>query len=268
MSRLLAALGVFLALSGHAQAQPITDAWINVTDPVLNPIAPNVIARHYLIADGRANCAVGQTARLVVALHGGAGSAASMASMLPLGSRCYVVVYPSGSNKPLGQPIQVSGTNLSWNASSTVEQGWAGNNGVNDDLFIASVISAVKSAYGLTTTFGVGLSKGGMLMYHLACDAGTFAAVAGVATTFSDTSCSPASYVPDLHIHGDNDHNVCWSAWFSGCSPWPKAQPPVASWQANGSGHQLNVVPGGVHGWRPLDSFDTPGTVWTFLNAR
>lgn len=266
MKSILTALGLVLALIAPASAQAITDGWINITDPVLKPTGNHIIARHYLVWDGRPNCAQGQTARLVVALHGGAGSAEGMATML-VAQGCYVVVYPSGSNKPLGSPIQVSGTNLSWNASSVTPQGWAENNGVNDDLFIGSLITSVKATYSLATTFGAGLSKGGMLMMHLACDAGTFAALAGVSTTISDPTCFPAAYVPDLHIHGDDDHNVCWSTWFASCDPWPKAQPPIAAWQNHGTGHELHVIAGGVHGWNP-GGYDSNAAVWTYLNGK
>ena len=266
MSRLLLALGVVLALSSPVRAQP-ADAWIDVTDPVLEPTAPYLIARHYLVWDGRENCGIGETARLVVAFHGGAGSAESMADLLP-GEGCYVVAYPSGSNKVFGQ-IRVSGNTLSWNASSGTTQGWAENNGVNDDLFVASLVAALKAAFGLTAVFAVGRSKGGMLAFHLACDTATFAALATVASTISDPSCDIAFHVPNLHIHGTADDRVCWFVWYSSCDPWPKARPKIVGfWQAQDEGHELHVISGGTHGWQPVAGFDTAGTVWMYLNNR
>lgn len=260
-------LAFALLLGIPAHAQPITHAWFNVTDPVLQPNGDHVIARHYLIWDGRQNCKPHKQARLVVVFHGGNNSAEVMASWLtPRG--CYVVAYPSGSNMTNGV-VRVSGDILLWNASSEVERGWPGEAGVNDDLFIKTLVSTLKANYGLTTAFAVGPSKGGMMAFHYACDTTMFSAIATVASTISDPTCSPAVHIANLHIHGTADDLVCWDFMHSSCEPWPLAYPRVVSfWQASGKGHVLVVLTGGVHAWRPTPDYDTTGKVWTFLDDR
>jgi hypothetical protein len=142
----------------------LVEKWINVVDPVLNPVAPHVIARHYLVADGRVK---GKTPRLVLAIHGGHGHAEKMATEHLTPKPGYVIAYPSGSNKLLR--VRVDGENLSWNTYSPYEsgQGWAGESGVNDELFLTSLVSKLCSEYAITKTFGVGVSRGGMMARSL-----------------------------------------------------------------------------------------------------
>ena len=247
------------------KAPVLKDAWITVVDPVLNPVAPHSISRHYLIWDGRE----GPEAPLVVAFHGGHGSAEVMANdyLIPRGG--YVVAYPSGSNKGpfASSPIRVSGDNLSWNTSSPYEvgQGWAGEAGVNDDLFITTLVTALKAQFNCNKAFVVGVSRGGMMAFHYACTTNLFSAMATVATTILDPL--PVTRIPDIHVHGTADPQVCWDVWQDSCAPWPKAKPLVSSWQASGS-HELHVIPNGVHAWSPNGVFDTTGAIWNFLSNK
>ena len=261
------ALAFALLLGIPAHAQQIPRAWINVSDPVLQPNGDHVIARQYLIWDGRQYCKPNTKARLVVVFHGGNMSAEAMAGWFRPRS-CYVVVYPSGSNMINGV-VRVSGEMLMWNASSEVEYGWPGVAGVNDDRFITALVSMLKTNYGITTAFAVGASKGGMMAFHYACDTTMFAAIATVATTISDATCWPAVHIPNLHIHGTADTVVCWTVWYNSCNPWPPAQPRVVGfWEASGTGHTLVALDGGIHAWRPTPDFDTSAKIWAFLDAR
>jgi poly(3-hydroxybutyrate) depolymerase len=264
-----------LLLTGMAstpppRAQMLTDQWINVVDPVLNPSGLHVIARHYKLWDGRANCAIGQTARLVIAIHGGHGSPADFSQKFtPQG--CYVVAYPAGSNKILGQ-IRVSGSNLSWNTSSAYEagQGWAGESGVSDDLFLTNLVNKLKADFALTTVFAAGHSRGGIMTYHLACDTGLFSAIATVGTTLSDATCSRLGSVPNIHVHGLNDTLMCWTASGGDCVPWAPARPGVFQWQGivPGPGHERHLIANGEHAWDSMPGFDTTGNVWRFFDAK
>ena len=247
MKTILAALGLVLALSSPARAQETVDAWIDITDPVLEPTAPHVIARHYKLWDGRPNCPQGQTARLVVAFHGGLGNANKMATEYltpPAVNKCYVVAYPSGSNKGANGVIRVSGDFLLWNISAPLTEGigWPAEAGVNDDLFVASLVATLKAQYGLTTAFAVGVSMGGMLAFHQACDTANFAALATVATTIADPTCDIAYHIPDLHIHGTADTDVCWALTGAQCDPWPRARPLVLDYQAQDGPHERQIV--------------------------
>ena len=265
MRLLLAALGVVLALSSHAAAQTLADAWINVYDPVLKPGGNHIIARHYLVWDGRVNCPQGQTARLVVGFHGALGSAEGFAdTFVPQG--CYVAVYPSGSKNAIRESNRVSGNNLYWNPATAYPFGWAEENGVNDKLFVASLVAKVKADYGLTTAFAFGHSQGGLLTYHLACDKTLFAAIATVATTMADPTCAPAVHVPNVHIHGLSDDLMCWDTSGGFCAPWTPASTGVSWWQSLGSGHDLHLIEGGEHPWDSLPG--ATAAVWAYLDGK
>ena len=267
MSRLLLALGVVLALAGPVRAQTLTDAWINVYDPVLKPGGNHIIARHYLVWDGRGNCQPEQTARLVVGFHGALGSAEAFSDVF-IAQGCYVVAYPSGSKNAILEQNRVSGNNLYWNPSTDNPFGWAETNNVNDKLFVANLVAKVKTDYGLTTAFAVGHSQGGLLTYHLACDTAHFAAIATVATTMADPTCSPPTHVPNIHVHGLSDGLMCWDTSGGFCSAWSPANTGVAWWQAAGWGHELHLVEGGEHAWDSMPGFDTTGAVWTYFDSR
>ena len=273
MLHILVALLVLALGLAEAKAQSIADAWIDITDPVLEPTAPHVIARHYKLWDGRPNCGPGETARLVVAFHGGLGNANKMATEYltpPAVNKCYVIAYPSGSNKGQAGVIRVSGDFLLWNISAPLTEGigWPAEAGVNDDLFVDSLVATLKAQYSLTTAFAVGVSMGGMLAFHQACDTANFAALATVATTIFDDTCDIAYHIPNLHIHGTADSDVCWLTWYSSCEPWPKARPVVLWWQAQDGPHEKHILLGGTHAWQPTPGYDTTGTIWTWLDSR
>ena len=175
------------------------------------------------------------------------------------------MAYPSGSNKGLMGQIRVSGDFLLWNiAAPGIDAGWPNAAGVNDDLFVASLVATLKAELGLQTAFAVGVSLGGMFAFHQACDTANFAAVATVATTIADPSCDIAYHVPDLHIHGTSDTDVCWFAG-ANCEPWPAARPLVLNYQASGGPHERQIIVGGVHAWDMGNGYDTTGKIWDWL---
>ena len=64
--RYVLALAVFV-ICDTAAAQTWTEGWIDITDPVLKPDGDHIIARHYLLWDGRERyCQQQETARLVI----------------------------------------------------------------------------------------------------------------------------------------------------------------------------------------------------------
>lgn len=278
MKLLFAAFSVMLMAMASApppQAQ-ITEERIVVVDQVLNPEAPHNIERHYRLFDGRQYCAPGVAPRIVIAFHGGHGDAKKMSDeMLTPPKGCYAVAWPYGSNRGW-DGIRVSGTNLTWNTGSPLYNRvgggeWAEEAGVNDDLFITSLVNHLKGQFGAQTAFAVGVSRGGMMAFHYACDTNLFAAMATVATTVTDDTCNPPTRIPDLHIHGRSDDLVCWETMVDSCRPWPVAKVEVwQKWQAAGQagGHKLILVLRGEHAWDMKVGNPTTQQIWDWLDQR
>lgn len=242
-------------------AQTYATITVQVTDPVLKPSGNHRIDREASVWDGRANCAPMVAAPLVMVFHGGAGDPSSMKAMFPP-QGCAVVAYVAGSDKRSGTIYyRVTHTNLSWNAYAVPEQGWSGVNGVDENQFLLALKSKLVAQYGTTRTYGVGLSKGGMLVHHAACDLGLFEAIATVAATIADPTCTPAVKAPLHHTHGLADTRVCWEFTGTSCNPWPVAKPGIEAWQATGGPHVLTLLPGVVHGWPA----GTTAAIWAWL---
>ncbi len=145
---------------------------------------------------------------LVVALHGGGGSATYMADDARYGlnrkadQAGFVVVYPNGFSRfPAGRLA-------TWNAGACCGQ--ARDRHSDDVGFVREVVRAVSAQVPVDPrrVFAVGMSNGGMLSYRLACEASdVFRAVASVAGTEAVSECKPTQPVAVLHIHAlDDDH--------------------------------------------------------------
>ena len=151
----------------------------------------------------------GTAAPLVVVFHGGGGTSESIARtsrMHEIAEReGFITVYPNG----LGRG-GLSGR-ASWNTNSIAPVGWAERTGVDDVGFVAAVIKDVSKQIKIDSAriYAAGMSKGGMMAYHAACEmAGTFQAIAVVAGTLSSDECPTNAPVAILHIHGTADENV------------------------------------------------------------
>jgi poly(3-hydroxybutyrate) depolymerase len=260
-------LGVLVGLiagtiATSAWAQTLEPRTIRVVDPVLKPTGSNKVDRQYLLWDGRSNCGPGETAQLVIAIHGGSGNPNGMANKFePQG--CSVIAYPAGTKKGWFGAWKLDGG--SWNASSETPSGAPEKAGVNDDGFMEKLADFLQSSYHLGPPAWVGLSKGGMLVYHVACDAvAPVAAVVGVATTISDPTCAPGVPAPNHHIHGRGDILVCWEDWYPSCDPWPLAKPRITMWQSYGTGHRTPwLIADEPHGW-PDGANEA---VWDYLST-
>lgn len=152
---------------------------------------------------------VGRAVPLVVALHGGGGSAAHMAGedrygLLAKADReGFVVVFPNGTSRPPG------GRFATWNAGGCC--GHARDSGADDVGFVRATVAAVRARVAIDggRIFATGMSNGGMLAHRLACDAADlFRAVAAVAGTDGTLACTPVRPVSVLHVHARDDTHV------------------------------------------------------------
>lgn len=151
----------------------------------------------------------GHPAPLVLAFHGGGGSAAFMADDSRYGLQReadrdgFIVAFPNGASRLPG------GRFATWNAGGCC--GYARDRGSDDVGFARAVVGAIEARYAVDArrVFATGMSNGGMMAHRLACDAAdVFRAVASVAGTDATTQCSPSRPVSVLHIHARDDDHV------------------------------------------------------------
>lgn len=145
---------------------------------------------------------------LVIAMHGGGGSAEQFESTCLLTDKAntagFIVVYPDGveSTGPLGI--------RTWNAGACC--GYAKNNGVDDVTFISSLIDKLLASYAIDSkkVYATGHSNGGMMSYRLGCELSEkIAAIAPNGSTMVVSQpCEPSRAVPVLHMHSVLDEHV------------------------------------------------------------
>lgn len=175
---------------------------------------------------------------LVIAMHGGGGSASQFESTCKLTDKAnaakFIVVYPEG--------VQSTGIlkARSWNAGGCCDYAVAQN--INDVKFISLLIDKLVSTYKINSkkVYATGHSNGGMLAYKLACElSAKIAAIAPNGCTMVAPTCNPTRPVPVLHMHSILDTNV-----------------PYGGGIVNGTGTQGIYMP-------PLDSVMN---VWSLKN--
>ena len=146
-------------------------------------------------------------APLVIALHGGLGSAAQFEGNSGLSefaeSNGFYVAYPNGIGA-----IENRVSPQTWNAGDCC--GPAANNNVDDVSFIKVLVRQLKSSYSIDTSrvFAIGHSNGGMLAYKLACELSDEITGIGVqSASLGMDQCQPTHPVSVVHIHGTSDAN-------------------------------------------------------------
>jgi len=113
----------------------------------------------------------------------------------------FIVIYPQGTIN--------NGLNTHWNVG-----GWTSNSTAKDIEFIDTVISLLKDKIPIDQTriYSSGMSNGGYMSYHLACNLDNqFAAIASVTGSMTyDTynDCSPSHPTAAMQIHGVLDTTV------------------------------------------------------------
>lgn len=147
---------------------------------------------------------------VLLVLHGGGGNALQFAhavgAIQMANAHGFVIVAPQGYGS-WSWLTRRGG----WNADSIVRLGAAEEKQVDDLGFLVDLIRFARFEAGVAPgrVFAMGVSKGGMMAYRLACETpDSIAAIAVVAGTFSTDLCPEGAPVPLLHIHGSKDENV------------------------------------------------------------
>ncbi|MEJ8842010.1 PHB depolymerase family esterase [Lacibacter sp. H375] len=146
---------------------------------------------------------------LVIAMHGGGGSATQFESTSKLTEKAnasgFIVVYPEGT-----------GVINTWNAGTCC--GSSVSNNINDVKFISMLIDKLVAAYKINPkkVYATGHSNGGMMSYRLACElSNKIAAIAPNGSTMVVTqACNPARAVPVLHMHSKLDQHVVYTGGY------------------------------------------------------
>lgn len=142
---------------------------------------------------------------LVIAMHGGGGSAAQFEATNRLTPKAeaagVAVVYPNGTSGGLGLNT--------WNGGGCC--GHAVSAQINDVAFIRALIDQLVATYRIDAkrVYATGHSNGGIMSYRLACElSDRIAAIAPNAAALMLDACTPARAVPVLHMHSKLDQNV------------------------------------------------------------
>jgi len=142
----------------------------------------------------------------------------------------FIIVHPQGTKYR---------DTTHWNTG-----GWTPNSTVDDLGFLDSVIAYMVLHYKINEKriYAAGLSNGGEMSYHLACNLSNkiaaIASVSGSMTPETFRACHPGRHLPILHIHGTHDQVVP----FSGD---PTATPIMAGlkfWTNNNQGDTIPVI--------------------------
>lgn len=195
------------------RAQREAPATQDRADPITAPgayrytIRHGGLQRHYLVHVPQ-SWRRGKPMPVVLALHGGGGSAEHMANdrnyalISASEQKGFIAVFPNGVS-----PLR-SGLLATWNAGACC--GPARDDGVDDVGFLRAVTARVLAQTGgdAARVYAIGMSNGALMAYRLACEASDMlAGVMAVAGTDNTTRCAPARPVPVLHVHAlDDDH--------------------------------------------------------------
>jgi polyhydroxybutyrate depolymerase len=213
----------------------------------------NGIERHYLV---HIPSRLSRRAQVLIALHGGGGSAKHMARDSTYGltaksdSAKFIIVFPNGYSRVPG------GALATWNAGRCC--GPARDKTIDDVGFIRNVIADLKSKVSIDSSrvFAIGMSNGAMLAYRIACDAPDLVkGIMAVAGTDNTTSCSPRKPVGVLHVHALNDENVPYNGG-EGKAPFGK-----------GSVTDYTSVPATVQKWVGLNAAGAPKRILSVNGA-
>lgn len=137
---------------------------------------------------------------LIIALHGGLGSAKNIEEQSGLASfseeKGFIACFPNALNK-------------TWNAGGCC--GKAVKKNIDDVGFISKLIDELLMRYTINPNkvYVTGMSNGGFMAYRLACELShKIAAIAPVAGSMNVSSCVPVEPVSVLHFHSYEDSNV------------------------------------------------------------
>ena len=206
--------------SDNQTSLPITQPPDSTNETCINTQVTN-LSRCNLIHDGAerfyyiyepSNLDINSSIPVLFALHGYGSSAMThfnYTNYEPIAdTNNFIVIYPQGTTG--------NGLNTHWNNG-----GWTSKSTAKDIEFIDTVIDYLKDKISIdeTRVYSSGMSNGGYMSYHLACNLdNTFAAVVSVTGSMTNDTyddCSPSHPTAAMQIHGVQDNTVPYlgSGW-------------------------------------------------------
>lgn len=191
-----------LALPAEARPQPRT-------------LVVGGVERSYLLEVPERARGRGRPVPLVLALHGGAGTAERLASYLglsPVAAReGFAVVYPQGVDK-------------GWNDGRQPSQRYRGGSSADDVGFLTALVDRLVAdrVADPARVYVIGVSNGGGMTLRLACEApdrfAAFAPIIAPAPAAMRSGCRPSRPLPMLIVNGTADRLVPYSG--AGTRAW------------------------------------------------
>ena len=255
--------------------------------------------RYYLIQPSHPE-AEGQSS-LILNLHGYGSNALAQMEYTGLNNYTnskennFILIHPQGA--PLNTALTSSASH--WNSGA-----WTIGSTVDDVDFIDTIINLVSEKYNINVNriYSTGMSNGGFMSYHLACNLSSkIAAIASVTGSMSKQtleSCNPEHPTPILQIHGTLDGTVPFDGnsaigmepiekvmtyWqeYNSCDVEPlisvtdffELGSSVEHWQyfncLNNVQVELYKIDGMWHTWPQEDRFGISAsqTIWDFFNT-
>lgn len=142
---------------------------------------------------------------LVIVLHGGGGSAESVARQTGMSAKAdkenFIAVYPNGTGR-------FDDKLLTWNSGNCC--GYALDEKVDDAGYLRALILQMQTQYPIDAKkiYATGISNGGMMSYRLACEASDLVAGIALVAGALNNECKPANPVSVIAFHGTADENV------------------------------------------------------------
>jgi polyhydroxybutyrate depolymerase len=154
----------------------------------------------------------GTSLPLVIALHGGGGTAAGMEKLTGLGAvsdrEGFILCYPQGVGK-------------NWNDGRIIQGAIAVKENINDVGFLLALMDKLINDYSVDRKgiYMTGISNGGFMSYRMALEAADrLAAIAPVAASLAENllDMKPSRPISVLIINGDEDPLVPWEGGYIG----------------------------------------------------
>ncbi len=194
------------------------------------PAGPSVAARPYALHVPPGYDAAKATP-LVILLHGymvtGAKQEAYFGLTEVADAQTFLYAFPDGTKDAHGERF--------WNASAACCD--FGRSGVDDVGYVRAVLDDVAARFHVDDkrVYLVGHSNGGFMAHRAACElaprVAAIVSLAGAGAT-EPVTCTPASPVSVLQVHGDHDTFVRYDGGEIGGAAYPSARATAAAWAA------------------------------------